>query len=193
MEKPWVRTRSITPSHPPIDGPEELGATGAAAGLSLDEDSIAQVVLTNYFGRDEYVVLRGGVGALGFAQEAESLAGNFDDALGIGRLGRRAVVRSGHRGDRLGKFIGSGSILLLAALPLIILFIGGAIPRTIIPEGATVAPGTTIAPARPVEVPFALRPPLGCISLGSLLLGRCSFSCLRRRGGGGRRRLGGGL
>ena len=40
-----------------LGGSKKLGATGATAGLPLDEDTIPQVVLTNHFGSDEYVVL----------------------------------------------------------------------------------------------------------------------------------------
>jgi hypothetical protein len=109
-------------------------------------------VLTDHLRGNEDVVLRCGVGSLRLAEEAKPLAGDFDNSLRIGRLGRRSIQRggSGSSGKWLGKFIGTramfslGTLIIRAAVATVVL--------TIVAEGTastriTASPATATTPS----------------------------------------------
>ena len=160
-----------------LGGAEELDATGAAAGLTLDENAVAEVVLADDFRGDEDVVLGRGVGALGLAEESESLAGDLDNPLGVGRLGRRPILHGDVPGGRRGKLVRAGTMLALATL-----IVGTAVVPVvpIVPERPAAAGIATSTPA--VAVKPASSPTLTALLLSSLGAAALVGGCLGGRG-----------
>jgi hypothetical protein len=93
-------------------------------------------VLADDFRRDEDVVGRLGEIAAGLAQEAEALAGNLDDALGIDGRWRRASGYGGSR--RLGGLLGLTALMAIGVAAVL--------------EGLLVAVATVIAATAVVTI-----------------------------------------